>query len=288
MDNRLSDIEVDFVEFISQKTGRDLETTKKIFLETKNRFKFVTPKYTKFSGQIQSFFRILYEPVNEQRSIESYQFHGLLHLFRYISYSYPKPFSVYIREILSMLRRGQFRNIAVYGIRLVKNKFKGILKNKDVANISTAQLLVKGINGSPVIVDYGSGLAYTSFEIGKLAHDTKVYLVDMPTITLEFSEFRFKKHGISVETIPVTIEDPYPKLPKHNICIASEVMEHLIQPLSAYSNVHDSLEVGGVLYGNFEDHEKGTFHVSYLLHDLREKIAQDFEKTGHNLYKKIK
>ena len=105
---------------------------------------------------------------------------------------------------------------------------------------------------------------------------------------MEFADFHFKKQGINPEFIKVTKSNPYPILPKHNICIATEVMEHVCQPLKAYQNIHDTMEKGGILYGNFEDHDKGMFHVSPMLKDLRDKIARDFQPVDYRCYKKIK
>jgi 2-polyprenyl-3-methyl-5-hydroxy-6-metoxy-1,4-benzoquinol methylase len=158
--------------------------------------------------------------------------------------------------------------------------------NEDYSSI--AKFLVGKINGPPVVIDYGCGLGYISFEIGKLQRDSKVYLVDIDTLILEFAKFRFEKHGINVETIPVTKDNLYPKLPVHNICIATEVMEHVIQPLKVYQNIYDSLEQEGILYGNFEDHKKEMFHVSPHLGELRERIATDFQPIVNLCYKKKK
>ena len=67
--------------------------------------------------------------------------------------------------------------------------------------------------------------------------------IDIDCLTLEFTEFRFNKHQVNVEIIPVSKNNLYPKLPVHNICIATEVMEHLIQPLKAYQNIKNSLRL---------------------------------------------
>ena len=64
-------------------------------------------------------------------------------------------------------------------------------------------------------------------------------------------------------------------------------MEHVMRPLVAYENIHKSMELGGILYGNFEDHEKDMFHISPDLMDLRKKITQNFKEIHYCCYKKI-
>ena len=288
MEEKLNEIEKDFIEFVSIKKKRPHETTKRIFLETRDYFKFTMPTYGKKVGGFRRLHRIIYHPTDEAGAIEAYQFYGLLHLFRYLSYSYPKTFSVYFYEFFNLLKKYQFKKIFVFAKRLIARKLKTYFSTTSSEQAGLAETLIAKTNGRPVVVDYGSGLAYISFEIAKLDKNSKIYLLDIPTLSLEFAEFRFKKNGFDIEIIPVTKNDPYPKLPKHNICIATETMEHVPKPLIAYQNIYDALEIGGVLYGNFEDHEKGTFHPSWKLHDLRERISLEFEQIGYRLYKKIK
>ena len=107
-------------------------------------------------------------------------------------------------------------------------------------------------------------------------------------LCLEFSAYRFKKHGIDVTAIPVTQDNPYPKLPKHNICIATEVMEHVPRPLEVYRNIYESLEVGGILHGNFEDHAHGLYHPSGDLKELREQLPNNFQVIEPRFYKRIR
>ena len=65
-------------------------------------------------------------------------------------------------------------------------------------------------------------------------------------------------------------------------------MEHIKQPLIAYQNIYDSLEQGGILFGNFEDHRKEIFHISPNLSKLRERIEKEFKKINKRCYKKRK
>lgn len=136
------------------------------------------------------------------------------------------------------------------------------------------------------VVDYGCGLSPLSFAAAKFPECRQVYLVDIENLKLEFSEFRFRKHGKNAAVIKVSRENPYPALPPHNLCIATEVMEHLTEPLRAYENIYASMEKGGILYGYFGDHEKILYHISADLEPLRRRLSRDFEKIGDLIYRK--
>ena len=179
------------------------------------------------------------------------------------------------------LRKVSLNRSLVNGTPKVKSK--SFSPHERIANF-----LVERINTTPTVVDYGSGLAYVSFEIARIRNKAKIYLVDIDCLHLEFAVFRFKKYGFNIEVIKVTEDNMYPKLPEHNICIATEVMEHVFQPLTVYRNIIESLDSGGILYGNFADHQEGMFHVSPDLRDLRERINQNFDQLDLLCYKRRK
>ncbi len=283
MRDKLTQTEKDFIEFLSLKKDLPSKDLVEIYLATKKRFKFSGQKYRKLCDDIHNLFKIIYNDVDEKGLIKSYKFHEVLHLFRFISYTYQKPISKYlfIKTLIWLSLRGDFRKIFSF------IKSKGFDKNKDYKMI--AKSLVENMNGlPPLVVDYGCGLGEISFEIGKLNQNSKIYLVDIDCLTLEFAEFRFKKYGIDVEIIPVSENDLYPKLPQHNICIANDVMEHIMKPLVVYKNISIGMSGGGYLYGNFNNQRDEMFHISTNLNELREQIDKDFHKLDDRLFKKIK
>ena len=274
MKPNLNQVEKDFIEFTSKKRKRPYEEMADIYLSTKNRFEFSSFEYRKLNEDIHNLFKIIYNDKNEEELIDSYKFHALMHLFRFISYSYPQN---------QVQRKGIFGKL----LNFKKEKFQ-TTKTMDSKFFGIVKLLVEKTKKTPIVVDYGCGLVYVSFEISTFEKKSKIYLVDVDCLTLEFAEFRFKKRGVNVKIIPVSKDNIYPKLPKHNICIATEIMEHIIQPLKVYQNIWDSLEVGGIIYGNFEDHKKEMFHVSPNLSELRCRLREGFERIGDMVYKKIK
>jgi len=286
MNTNLNQVEKDFVEFISTKRDRPYNEVEKIFLQLKNRFKFKGKPYQKLSSYIRGFFKIMYDGKDECSLIEANQFYALLHTYNYISYTYPKSLFENISDSFDFVKKGKFGPLFFYTKRKISGKFKS--SNSSGASFYTkiAKELVGRIEATPVVVDYGCGLAYISFEIAKMVKGAHVILVDIDCIHLEFTEFRFKKYDLDFEVIKIDKNNLYPRLPKHNICIATEVMEHVYQPLTVYQNILDSLECNGVLYGNYEDHEGGVFHVSPKLNELRDKISQNFTRLNMLTYKK--
>ena len=54
----------------------------------------------------------------------------------------------------------------------------------------------------------------------------------------------------------------------------------------AYAHIRDSMEQGGVLYGNFENHKEEMFHVHADMKDVREAVAKDYDEVDRGLYQK--
>lgn len=248
MPDQLSQIETDFVEFIAGKTNRSVDSARDIFIATKQRFGFSTQEYREFSDNIHHLFRILYDDRDDSTVFDSYNFYSLMHLFRYISYSYQTPSPYFL----------------------------------------SAQKIIGKSTLEPVLLEYGCGQAYFSFEIAKLKPESKIYLLDIDRLSLEFAEYRFKKQGFNAEAIFVTKDTLYPPLPEHTICIATEVMEHVFHPLKVFDTIYASLAHNGILYGNFDDHMPEMFHVTPELGALREKITAHFEPLGDMCFRKVR
>jgi 2-polyprenyl-3-methyl-5-hydroxy-6-metoxy-1,4-benzoquinol methylase len=191
----------------------------------------------------------------------------------------------YLTFLTRVIYRREFGRISDFAKQKLAGKKSAV--GASATYDAIARLLAGSIAGEPVVVDYGCGLGYISFEIGMMRRLSKTYLVDIDCLTLEFAEFRFKKHGLNVETIPISKNRIYPELPTHNICIATEVMEHVFQPLTVYANIYGALEPGGILYGDFGDHHHEMFHVSPDLSQLRVSIQRDFQRLDDLCYRKL-
>lgn len=286
--SNLNPVELDFIDFMAQRNRRPFSEIEADFRATKDRFKLSGRSYRDVCETVYALHRILFDLGDEKEVIDAYRFHALVHLYRFISYSYPEsaPASPHsLRLLLKSLYKGEVRKL----YRLIRARFSpnttaGALGG-DYASI--ARYLTGQLNAAPVVVDYGCGLGYISFEIGLLDKDSKIFLLDIEGLTLEFARYRFQKHGIDAQAIPVTKDNLYPLLPRHNLCIATEVMEHLFQPLTAYQHIIDSMEDKGILFGNFSDHKAEKFHVSPDLGMLRERVGADFQPIAEMPYKQV-
>jgi len=216
----LIQIEKEFVEFLSKIKNRNYDEVAKIYNLTKNRFKFFSQEYRELLVKIYSLNRVIYDEIDEKHLIESYKFHNLSHLFRYISYSYSDDYliqelilkkSIHLKNFLMMIKHE-------FG-KLMRNLLKSNEMRKRIHNRLTnplehkiiAENIIKSINKKPIVVDYGCGMAYTSFEIGKLEKKAKIYLIDIDFLMLNFVEYRFNKYGINAEVIRINKNNIYPK-----------------------------------------------------------------------------
>ena len=130
--------------------------------------------------------------------------------------------------------------------------------------------------GPVSILDYGCGLAQTSRGLATLLRDrgqaVSLALVDLPTIRRPFLAWTGERMGIAVKNLDVTPETPIPDLPDCDICFATEVFEHMHDPLPAFERIEKSLAPGGLLLTNVKDHHEEFMHVTPNLKPLRDRL----------------
>jgi len=243
----LTAIDLDYIEFLAQRRGVAPEAVREQYAAVKERFQFAGREYRQFCVSIHDLLSPVYSDSSEAEIITSLQFHAAIHLYRHISYAYWK---------LPHLQK-------------------------------YAKAILGAASSKPlVVVDYGAGLGHLSMLLAQICPGSYVYLVDIDGMVLDFAEFRFRKAGLNFESIRVTQECVYPDLPEHDVCIVTEVWEHLKRPLVAYENVCQALVTGGLLVGKISDHGKEFFHVSPKLGDLRARLVVDFEMVTRGIHRK--
>jgi SAM-dependent methyltransferase len=287
---RLEPIDEEFVAFMAHKRQRPLAEIRRIFSDTKRQFRFEGLMYRAFCVDVHNAFQVLYDDTDERTLVTAYQFHELLHLFRFLSYVYPRPsfaqrigdMGAFALQTLLQGKLGSYRAMLRDKLRpsTEKDQRSSLYYKQTAAHIRTF------IPEDLIIVDYGCGLGHLSFELAQKNPRTKVYLVDIDCLTLEFAAYRFRQAQIDVEVIPISHTTLYPMLPKHNLCIATEVMEHLKEPLTAFRNISTNLAPNGILYGTFSDHHAELFHVSTDLQTLRAAIAEQYTQLRPLMYRK--
>jgi len=280
MKQNLNPLETDFLEFLAERTGWPFEKAATRFFKLRNDLNYFKKKqFIQSDGIIQQICTLFYDNMNQGDLLEIYRFLAPIHLLVFLSYSYPKKISERFRDAWRLLQKKEYSQFIGYLRRYFTQKIK---------KESPTDTILKHTSAPSVLVDYGCGMAHLSFEIAKRNPSVHVILVDIDSLILEFTAFRFRKHKISHQIITITKENLYPSLPPHNICLADEVMEHLVQPLTVFERIYTSMITGGLLYGNFSDHSAGPLHITPNLSELRRKIAEHYEPVETKLYRKIR
>jgi len=143
-----------------------------------------------------------------------------------------------------------------------------------------AHPVVKALTGKRdvTIVDYGCGLAQHSRGLAetllKNRTNVRVVLVDIPTLRKDFLLWMGAKTGIPMEFLDCSRARPIPDLPNSDVVIATEVFEHLHDPMPVFEAIHRSLKPSGFLYTNISDHEAEFMHVSPILKPLRNRVRE--------------
>ena len=138
--------------------------------------------------------------------------------------------------------------------------------------------IVLGLAGMPrvTILDYGCGLAQSSRGLAKVLRNkntiARLLLADIPTIRKGFLLWMGEREHIETECLECTQKQPIPELPPLDVCIGTEVFEHLHDPLSVFDAIHDALKPGGFLQASIDDHLPMFMHVSPGLSALRERV----------------
>ncbi len=244
---KLVEIEEDFVEYISVRKNKPYDEVLKQYIEIRNYFGFPTNSFKEFWC----------ENMHKLFSLEYLDSNEKELIRSYKFYSL-----LHLYEMISLCYKSPLN---------FENSAKEILNQ---------------MKERPIVVDYGCGIAPISFEIAKMTN-SKTYLLDLDSIILDFTKFRFRKNGFDYETIPVTEDNFYPTLPKHNICICTEVLEHLPNSSKAFRNICKNLETDGILYGYYYDYQKEYFHVSPDLSKIRETLSKNFKTIDNYLHIKI-
>lgn len=272
----LNEVEQDFLIFIAERNDEQLPEVQKRYEASKRALQFDSKEFTAYEETSYQLLQVFFNDQDERSLFASYRHYAYPDMLRMLSYSFPKPRPTirgYVRTALTALRSGDISKLTSFLRRKIGSEKKQ----------SVIDLLLES-HGAPTVVDYGCGFGYLSFDLAQRSPDAKVILVDLDTIKLDFAEFRFKRHGIAYETIRITAGNQYPELPPHDICIATDVMEHLYQPLAAYAHIRDSQKTGGILYGNFEDHNEEMFHVHPHMSDVRDAVQKDYIQTSPEIY----
>ena len=167
--------------------------------------------------------------------VEAYQFHSSLHFMRMLSYQDP------------------------------------LIDDQDVIFQNLKQL--RRVN----ILDFGCGLAHYSRALAEqlMTRGIEVALVlaDIPTIRQEFLAWVVGRIGLPFRFVDCTTKQLNVGT-GFDVCVATEVFEHLYDPLHCLNVLHASLNSRAFLLTNLADHKLEFMHVTPNLLRLREQMAE--------------
>lgn len=278
--NHLNEVEIDFIEFISSKKKRDLQTIVSKYLALKEKFDFHSNEFKTLGVNIYELNSLYYTDETDRDLIESYRHHALMHLLRFVSYEQARlernSLTKKVRTAIKIIKKGDiysfFKNTRNH-VLLKKTHVHDFNKiANDIQESSTTKI--------NTVIDYGCGPGFISFALSKKIKEEEkrtitTYLVDIDTLVLDFTKFRFEKNSLPFEVITIDENNMYPVLPPHDICIATEVLEHVPKPEVVAEHIAKSLQKGGVLYGSMNDHNAHAFHISPDLAKTRDAIKQN-------------
>ena len=124
------------------------------------------------------------------------------------------------------------------------------------------------------ILDFGCGLAQVSREMCRrlIAENVKVKLVlcDLAGFRRNFLLWATKQEGIDCDHLVCSSDRRVPILPKCDVVIVRNVLEHIRRPVKTLSCIHRVLNEGGFILGNFRNQREHALHCHPRLTSVRQ------------------
>ena len=128
------------------------------------------------------------------------------------------------------------------------------------------------------IVDFGCGLAQTSISLAQFlqrrGQAPELFLVDLPVPQLDFLRWLCPRLKLPAGFAECTPSAMLPPLPSCDLLIATELFEHLHEPLGHLKAFVAAIRPGGFLFTNIADHDSEFLHVTPKLAALRDFLRE--------------
>ncbi|MBN2326114.1 MAG: methyltransferase domain-containing protein [Candidatus Omnitrophica bacterium] len=213
-----------------------LDESHRRFMESWNSMRngYAGAEYRRFCVTSYKLYQVFVDD-NEKEIFDCYQFHAHLQFLRMLSYKDPELDQNH--EVLQ------------------------ILKKRDEA----------------VILDFGCGLAqYSRILATRLREekcDARLVLTDIPTMRKSFLLWVGEKLSVPISFLDCTQSKPIPDLPFCDACIATDVLEHLYEPITYLDAFNHILAPGGLLITDVSDHKREFMHISPNLEKVRSHLS---------------
>ena len=133
-------------------------------------------------------------------------------------------------------------------------------------------------NSRPTIVDFGCGLAQLTISLALFLREKgcspEMFLADIPVPQLEFLRWFCHRLKLPATIAECTTSIPLPQLPACDLLVATELFEHLHDPLQYLAAFCEAAKPGGFLLTNIADHTSEFLHVTPDLAPLREYLRK--------------
>jgi 2-polyprenyl-3-methyl-5-hydroxy-6-metoxy-1,4-benzoquinol methylase len=118
------------------------------------------------------------------------------------------------------------------------------------------------------VLDYGCGVSDIGLLFASFGAD--VTICDLDNKRFDFTVWRFRSRGFNVKPIRITDTEVYPESPESefDLVVATELFEHVRDPLKLLTNFTKCLKSGGYLF----DSMGGTFERDDRPHHLSEAL----------------
>jgi SAM-dependent methyltransferase len=136
---------------------------------------------------------------------------------------------------------------------------------------------------TPVIVDFGCGIAQFSITLAEALRERhpRLVLADIPTLHFDFLAWLVERLELDARLRPCTQEHPMPQLEPTDVVVAREFFEHVPNPSEYLAYFAAYLKPGGWLVADLDDHRREFMHVSPDLQEARAH-AEALGFTRHN------
>lgn len=135
-------------------------------------------------------------------------------------------------------------------------------------------------SGSREILDAGSGFGQYSYYLAKKRKSWKIFGVDVKEEQIEDCRNFFSKIGFSHVSFGYADLTRYEEKNRFDLALSVDVMEHILEDVKVFENIHQALKPGGMLListpsdqGGSDVHDHG--HESFIDEHVRDGYNMD-------------
>ncbi|MCC7203019.1 MAG: methyltransferase domain-containing protein [Nitrospirae bacterium] len=161
-------------------------------------------------------------------------------------------------------------------------QFMRLLSYDEPLLTSWPELGILEERADPLIVDFGCGLAQFSIawacRLRNQGKPLQLFLADLPLLHMDFLRWLCQRWELPASIAACTPSCPIPDLPACDLCVATEIFEHVPDPMNYLLALAEAVKPGGFLLTNLADHtdhNEEFLHISPDLAQLRQYLTAE-------------